>query len=170
MPIFYVITASTKTNPDLFTTFGLWFSDDFHLWENLRDLFTIQNGIFSRWLWNTFYYATVSAVGSAVVCDARRLCLRQVRFRRQEIPLRAGARCGDDPADRAGDPDLPAPLQDRPAQHALGGDPALAGLPDRRVPDARLYRRRRSRTRSSMPAGSMARANSTSSPSSPSGC
>ena len=31
IPIFYVITASTKTNPDLFNTFGLWFSDDFHL-------------------------------------------------------------------------------------------------------------------------------------------
>jgi multiple sugar transport system permease protein len=66
MPLVYVITASTKTNPDLFTSFGLWFSDDFHLWQNLYDLFTIQKGIFSQWLWNTFYYALVSGVGSAV--------------------------------------------------------------------------------------------------------
>lgn len=66
MPLVYVITASTKTNPDLFTSFGLWFSNDFHLWQNLYDLFTIQKGIFSQWLWNTFYYALVSGVGSAV--------------------------------------------------------------------------------------------------------
>jgi multiple sugar transport system permease protein len=65
IPIFYVITASTKTNPDLFNTFGLWFSDDFHLWQNLRDLFTLYDGIFLKWLRNTFFYATVSAVGSA---------------------------------------------------------------------------------------------------------
>ena len=66
MPLVYVITASTKTNPDLFTSFGLWFSSDFHLWQNLYDLFTIQKGIFLQWLWNTFYYALVSGVGSAL--------------------------------------------------------------------------------------------------------
>jgi multiple sugar transport system permease protein len=66
VPILYVITASSKTNPDLFSTFGLWFASDFHLFQNLHDLFTIQNGIFLQWLWNTFYYAVVSAVGSAV--------------------------------------------------------------------------------------------------------
>jgi multiple sugar transport system permease protein len=66
IPIFYVITASTKTNPDLFNTFGLWFSDDFHLWQNLGDLFTLYDGIFLKWLRNTFLYATVSAVGSTI--------------------------------------------------------------------------------------------------------
>jgi multiple sugar transport system permease protein len=65
IPIFYVITASTKTNPDLFNTFGLWFSNDFHLWQNLRDLFTLYDGIFLKWLRNTFFYATISALGSA---------------------------------------------------------------------------------------------------------
>jgi multiple sugar transport system permease protein len=66
MPLVYVITASTKTNPDLFTSFGLWFSSDFHLWQNLYDLFTIQNGIFLKWLGNTFFYALVSGTGSAL--------------------------------------------------------------------------------------------------------
>ncbi|MBN9433329.1 MAG: carbohydrate ABC transporter permease [Bosea sp.] len=65
IPIFYVVTASTKTNADLFGTFGLWFSDDFHLRENLVDLFTIQDGIFLRWLGNTFFYALTSAIGAA---------------------------------------------------------------------------------------------------------
>ncbi len=67
IPIWYVITASTKTNQDLFNTFGLWFSDDFQLGQNLYDLFTIQDGIFGHWLWNTFFYATTSAIGSAIL-------------------------------------------------------------------------------------------------------
>jgi multiple sugar transport system permease protein len=66
VPIWYVITASTKTNPDLFVSFGLWFASDFHLWQNLYDLFTIQHGIFRTWLWNTFYYSLVSGLGAAV--------------------------------------------------------------------------------------------------------
>ena len=66
VPIWYVITSSTKTNPDLFTSFGLWFASDFHLWQNLYDLFTIQHGIFRIWLWNTFYYSLVSGLGAAV--------------------------------------------------------------------------------------------------------
>ena len=66
-PLLYLITAATKTNPDLFTTFGLWFSRDFHLFQNLRDLFSNSHGIFGRWFWNSFYYATASAIGSAVV-------------------------------------------------------------------------------------------------------
>ncbi len=66
-PLLYLLTAATKTNPDLFNTFGLWFSHDFHLFQNLRDLFGNSHGIFGRWLWNSFYYAAASAVGSAVV-------------------------------------------------------------------------------------------------------
>ncbi|HVY50159.1 MAG TPA: carbohydrate ABC transporter permease [Devosia sp.] len=68
IPILYVITASTKTNPDLFGTFGLWFSSDFHLWQNLHDLFAQDRGAFGRWLWNSFYYAILSGVGAALVC------------------------------------------------------------------------------------------------------
>ena len=66
VPIWYVITSSTKTNPDLFTSFGLWFASDFHLWQNLYDLSTIQHGIFRIWLGNTFYYSLVSGLGAAV--------------------------------------------------------------------------------------------------------
>ena len=45
-PLLYLVTAATKTNPDLFTTFGLWFSRDFHLFENLEHLFTNNDGVF----------------------------------------------------------------------------------------------------------------------------
>lgn len=65
IPLFYVIVSSTKTNADLFGTFGLWFSGDLHFFENLHDLFTYQDGIFSRWLGNTFLYAAVAGLGAA---------------------------------------------------------------------------------------------------------
>jgi multiple sugar transport system permease protein len=66
IPLLYVITAATKTNPDLFNTFGLWFAEDFHLWPNLVQLFTTQHGIFLRWLANSFVYSVISALGASV--------------------------------------------------------------------------------------------------------
>ncbi len=79
-PLIYLVTASTKTNPDLFSTFGLWFSKDFHLIENLRELFAKNDGVFGRWLWNSFYYATLSAVGSAVVSTLAGYAFAKYRF------------------------------------------------------------------------------------------
>ena len=67
IPIFYVIAASTKSNPDLFGTFGLWFSSEFHLFDNLRDLFAQDHGAFARWLWNSAYYSVFAGLGAAVV-------------------------------------------------------------------------------------------------------
>lgn len=66
LPLYYVTVAATKSNNDLFSTFGLWFADDFNLWQNLRDLFTYNDGIYGRWLWNSTYYAGVSAIGAAL--------------------------------------------------------------------------------------------------------
>lgn len=66
MPLFYVITAATKSNQDLFSTFGLWFAPDFNLWDNLHTLFTIQDGIFLKWMSNTAYYSSISAAGAAL--------------------------------------------------------------------------------------------------------
>ena len=38
-PLFWLFVASTKETSDLFSTFGLWFADDFHFFQNVRDLF-----------------------------------------------------------------------------------------------------------------------------------
>ena len=67
LPFFWLIVSATKTNPDLFTSFGLWFASDFNLFKNLGDLFTHDGGVFLTWLWNTAYYATCTAVGSALI-------------------------------------------------------------------------------------------------------
>src|SRR5712672_713614 len=53
VPFAWLIVSSTKTNADLFTTFGLGFASTFNLFTNLRDLFTHDQGVFLTWMWNT---------------------------------------------------------------------------------------------------------------------
>jgi multiple sugar transport system permease protein len=79
-PLFYLFVASTKSNFDLFSTFGLWFASEFNLGANLRDVFTFTNGIFGRWLLNTFIYATASAFGAAVFATAAGYAFAKFQF------------------------------------------------------------------------------------------
>ena len=62
LPFFWLIVSSTKNAGDLFGTFGFWFAPNFNLFSNLQQLLTYQDGIFVRWLLNTFLYAGVGAV------------------------------------------------------------------------------------------------------------
>jgi multiple sugar transport system permease protein len=70
LPLLWLLISSTKSNADLFTSFGFWFSGDFNLIQNLRDLFTVQNGVFGRWMLNSAVYAIVSAGGAALLATA----------------------------------------------------------------------------------------------------
>ncbi|HTK11107.1 MAG TPA: carbohydrate ABC transporter permease [Ktedonobacteraceae bacterium] len=67
LPFFWLIVSATKTNPELFSSFGLWFAPNFNLFNNLSDLFTNDGGVFLNWLWNTTYYAVCSAVGASLI-------------------------------------------------------------------------------------------------------
>ena len=49
MPLWWLLVASTKSNADLFSTFGLWFAD-FNLIENIKTVLTFQDGVFIRWV------------------------------------------------------------------------------------------------------------------------
>ncbi|NEB03477.1 carbohydrate ABC transporter permease [Streptomyces sp. SID13726] len=69
LPLFWLVVSSTKTNGELFSTFGLWFSH-IHLWSNVVDVFTAQDGTFWTWSGNTVLYATVSAVGASALATA----------------------------------------------------------------------------------------------------
>ncbi|NMO55284.1 carbohydrate ABC transporter permease [Actinoplanes sp. TBRC 11911] len=66
VPLAYLVINSTKTQQGLFTSFGLWFDDGGHfaLWDNLRETFTYQDGIFLRWLGNTALYTVLGAGGA----------------------------------------------------------------------------------------------------------
>jgi multiple sugar transport system permease protein len=67
-PLVWLAVASTKSNSDLFSSFGLWFGKNFNLWDNLVTVFTTQDGVFTRWIVNTVIYAGVSAVGASLLC------------------------------------------------------------------------------------------------------
>jgi multiple sugar transport system permease protein len=69
LPLFWLVVASTKSNDDLFTSFGLWFAE-FNLLENIQTVLTFQDGIFIRWAVNSLIYAVVSAVGAAFLATA----------------------------------------------------------------------------------------------------
>ena len=85
LPLFWLLVASTKTNSDLFSTFGLWFGNEFNLVENLRDLFTFGDGIFVRWLGNTVLYSTSSAVGAALLAAAGGYAFAKFDFRGRNL-------------------------------------------------------------------------------------
>jgi multiple sugar transport system permease protein len=67
LPFFWLIVSATKSNVDLFSTFGLWFAPHFNLFTNLSDLFSRDNGAFLGWLWNTMYYAVCCGLGATFV-------------------------------------------------------------------------------------------------------
>jgi multiple sugar transport system permease protein len=79
-PVWWLIVAATKDQNDLYTTNGLWFAH-LSLGDNLRQLFTYQDGIFLRWMGNTVVYGLVSTTGMTVICVACGYGLAMYQFR-----------------------------------------------------------------------------------------
>lgn len=67
LPLVWLIINATKTNGELFSSFGLAFGQTFALFENIGRLFVYQDGIYFRWFGNTILYAVVGAGGAAVI-------------------------------------------------------------------------------------------------------
>ena len=67
LPLAWLLVNSTKTNADLFGTFGLAFADKFALFDNISQLLSFQDGIYLRWFANTILYAGVGAGGAALM-------------------------------------------------------------------------------------------------------
>ncbi len=80
LPLFWLIVSSTKNDSDLFSTFGLWFGTGFNLFTNIKAVFTHDGGVYREWLWNTAYYATCSAVGSALIATLAGYTFAKFRF------------------------------------------------------------------------------------------
>ena len=64
LPLFWLLVNSTKTQQELFSSFGLWFSGDFALWDNIMQTLTYDDGVFLRWFGNTLLYVIVGAGGA----------------------------------------------------------------------------------------------------------
>jgi multiple sugar transport system permease protein len=84
-PLVYLVLSATKTNGDLFTTFGFGFGTEFNLWQNLRDLFARDNGVFLRWMFNSVLYATSSGVGAALLATAAGYAFAKFKFRGRNL-------------------------------------------------------------------------------------
>jgi multiple sugar transport system permease protein len=85
LPLVWLIISSTKSDADLFTSFGLWFSGDFNLFTNIHAVFTHDGGVYKEWLWNTAYYATGSAVGSALIATLAGYTFAKFQFPGRQV-------------------------------------------------------------------------------------
>ncbi|MYR43465.1 carbohydrate ABC transporter permease [Streptomyces sp. SID5910] len=64
VPLLWLVISATKTQEGLSDSFGLWFDGDFALWDNIRQTFTYNDGVFTRWLLNTLLYVGLGAGGA----------------------------------------------------------------------------------------------------------
>ncbi|WP_332686757.1 carbohydrate ABC transporter permease [Devosia sp.] len=84
-PLVYLVLSATKTNGDLFATFGFGFGTEFNLWQNLVDLFSRDNGMFLRWMFNSVLYSTVAGLGAAIFATAAGYAFAKFKFRGRNL-------------------------------------------------------------------------------------
>ncbi|MCX5599646.1 carbohydrate ABC transporter permease [Streptomyces phaeochromogenes] len=67
VPLVWLVISATKTQEGLADSSGLWFSNDFALWDNISQTFSYHDGIFVRWLLNTLLYVVLGAGGATLL-------------------------------------------------------------------------------------------------------
>jgi multiple sugar transport system permease protein len=85
IPFVWLVLAATKSQADLFATFGLWFAPNFNLFSNLAQLFTYNNSIFGRWLLNTLLYAGVGSIVGTFLSAMAGYALAKYVFRGRNL-------------------------------------------------------------------------------------
>ncbi|MFY1638205.1 carbohydrate ABC transporter permease [Solwaraspora sp. WMMB335] len=80
IPLVWLAINATKTQEGLFSSFGLWFSDDVALWDNVRDTLTYDDGVFVRWLGNTLLYVVLGAGGATALATLGGYALAKFDF------------------------------------------------------------------------------------------
>jgi len=84
LPMLWVLFGATKSNADLFGSFGLWLGKDPQLGTNLQHLFTTDGGIYVRWLVNSLFYAGAGAFIATVLSGAAGYAFAKYQFRGRE--------------------------------------------------------------------------------------
>jgi multiple sugar transport system permease protein len=64
LPLFWLFVSSSKTQEELLSSFGLWFSGPFALFDNIGATLAYDDGVFVRWFLNTVLYVVVGAGGA----------------------------------------------------------------------------------------------------------
>ncbi len=85
VPLVYLVLSATKSNGDLFTTFGFGFGTEFNLWRNLSELLARDNGIFMRWMFNSVLYSTLAGLGAAIFATAAGYAFAKFKFRGRNL-------------------------------------------------------------------------------------
>lgn len=85
-PVWWLIVNATKDSSDLLLTNGLWFAD-FNLFENLRQIFDYQGGIFLRWTGNSLLFAVVGAGVGTLIALMAGYGLARFRFRGRSVAV-----------------------------------------------------------------------------------
>jgi len=67
MPLAWLVISATKSQESLMDSFGLWFSGDFSLFDNIQQTFGYDGGIFLRWFGNTLLYVAAGAGGATLL-------------------------------------------------------------------------------------------------------
>jgi multiple sugar transport system permease protein len=84
-PVAYLMISATKSNSDLFGTFGFAFGNSFELGQNLSDLLAREDGIFLRWLLNSALYSGIAAVASGIISTMAGYAFAKFRFAGREV-------------------------------------------------------------------------------------
>jgi len=80
VPLVWLIVNATKTQPELFSSFGLWFGNGFSLFQNIADTLSYRNGIFLQWFGNTLLYVVVGAGGATLLATVAGYGLAKYKF------------------------------------------------------------------------------------------
>lgn len=87
VPFYWLIVASTKTNAELSSTFGLWFGSGNALWDNIVSVWTADDGVYVLWLRNTAFYSITAAVGAALIATLAGYAFGKFEFRGRKTLL-----------------------------------------------------------------------------------
>ncbi|MFZ3495753.1 carbohydrate ABC transporter permease [Streptomyces sp. 5.8] len=80
LPLGWLLINATKDQNGLLDSFGLWFADDTHFWDNITRTLTYDDGVFVRWLLNTLLYVAAGAGGATVLAVLGGYALAKYEF------------------------------------------------------------------------------------------
>jgi len=80
VPLVWLVINATKTQSGLVSSFGLWFGDEFVLFQNIWETLTYRDGIFVRWFGNTLLYVILGAGGATLLATLAGYGMAKFRF------------------------------------------------------------------------------------------
>lgn len=81
LPLLWLVINATKTQEGLRSSFGLWFGDEFALFDNIVRALAYDDGVFIRWFLNTLLYVVVGAGGATLISTLGGYGLAKFNFR-----------------------------------------------------------------------------------------